>query len=69
MLAYDRIPMFLNMLMQVLCSKTYINSITLIIFEMINKALIVRLENSLFLPREIKNPSAFIKLGTGKRCK
>ena len=41
MLAYSRIPMFLNTLMQVPCSKTDIIRITLITIKMIHKALIV----------------------------
>ena len=41
MLACDRIPMFLDVLMHVPCSKTYIISITLITFKMIHNALIV----------------------------
>ena len=56
MIAYGRIPIFLDALMQVPCSKAYIISITLITFKITRNALIVNQTRlPLLWPRNLLN--------------
>ena len=56
MLAYGRIPIFLDALMQVPCRKAYVIGITLITFKMIHNALIVDYIRLLLLwPKNLLN--------------